>query len=1150
MTTHVTGVQPELEDRQKFDGEEGNVIESWIPGVGPVKEEIGDRADTDAWIYRPDKDGFVPRSAVDDKQFVKHKLTDFLAHAEKADGNELSQCLEDLQESLQKAYETEALMIKDIFTYKSSRTDGAITIYELDSLFHSMGIRNWDSATFYEAVRADENEILTIQDLKVLANFPSDRKNYMKKKIGGAVNAMFAARSLSKVGLQMRYEDKLVPMDAPRAETRPRGRFHFQPDDSSRIYFQTCVINGVAPRHEEFLVSANVPHVSLPGSDFEPMHVQAVVDSLSHRGVPLQSLDLKQCSMEVPATIKLFELFKTNRKIMCSDLTHLDLGSPCIRMNPSSAQLIGDLLANCLKGLRYFSLAEMPLPEYCWSDLAVGLQSCHSLRVINLADTNLGRRRQRSCIEVCEALARNYVQDLDVSGNFFMADGLVAMNEFLSAASCSLLRLNLSRNVVGLEDMPPIMSFCEELARATSLEHIAMAECDLSYEEDIILETVLLHNQCPIKSLDLRGNPHGDGGLRSIFRMMLRAESEVQFIDFSEFRDAVQHKHAALFHYPDPSGRYRLKLSHPQHRAVLVLLARRLLDAGRTIEESFMEVKLDGRLIQRSDVEKILFTDSQCFDPAIEQGWVNFKFVFKLETQEHFSSDKDHSQIDIALSNFFRQTKMVATLTRFAILIQGIKAVQQPERILLVSQAIAKDICLKPCQVKLLLKMCKKKFPKSVVVLEQVAQALLPAIPMIEQDSIRDMFDESSSMVRFLKQVGNLVFFNPRCPTNRYKLDMAKPSERSAMERLMIVDSWEKAKSAEMNLPDVGQYGHHHCLRNVILYPPDNPEVPISIHYHGTWMLPFEGTITCDYVSPFRMAPGIKTDQKMVDKLCKALKTPNICLGMKLRALRDIAHDIVVNPSQCLEICSLFAEKQDCEHYGDDTPESCSSSINSEVLEDLTTRKDDFRWNVECFVMLFNRTTDYLDLVCYHGLYNSVFFNEHDIDQIQERLGHANTFDAFTLGEIYKTNPTQIPPTHMMNIGSDEMKDEFGNDLVTCNLKKWDEWIVCKYITHLARFEPKENVLAVMHSDGMGGVAPDSFADGPLTRPPAPDASKTDKISPDWFPDPPHSGLFTCIYQNEHQRETSRNHKDRIRLGVKLFGWKVFNLFFLNEMAN
>jgi Ran GTPase-activating protein (RanGAP) involved in mRNA processing and transport len=207
-------------------------------------------------------------------------------------------------------------------------------------------------------------------------------------------------------------------------------------------------------------------------------------------------------------------------------------------------RILGESFHSKLAQLHSLKLRGVNVPSSSWPSLAEALRRLPKLEELVLADTQIGRETQRSALAAVDAfIGLPCLKNLDVSCNFFGLEGCRALAEYL-AFNKALGALDLSFNAGGFvpaqENVTkkkkkgdsdilynPLLLVCEGVAHARALEVLRLAQCQLGFDEDFVLEDACaeasIRHLNGLRELDLSGNPlQGPSGARCLMRLVVQ----------------------------------------------------------------------------------------------------------------------------------------------------------------------------------------------------------------------------------------------------------------------------------------------------------------------------------------------------------------------------------------------------------------------------------------------------------------------------------------------------------------------------------------------------------------------------------------------------------------------------------------------------
>lgn len=768
-------------------------------------------------------------------------------------------------------------------------------------------------------------------------------------------------------------------------------------------YMRSCVHEGVNPRLVKFLAEPssklNLENYMLQDGDLQVLIDALQAPKLAARNLANQYGDSIQASRDISNRPAIMDVNLTaNRGLSDDMLTYFFsvaiqgsrlTGGPCIGpvralclagctgLGKQTLEVLSALLHRGveLRQLEELDLSGVVIPPLQWPHLTESISLSRSLRILRLAQTECGKHSQSSCTHVAELIGNSQcrrLESIDISGNHFLHEGCMAVGHALRNAPDSMQELNLSFNAGFASDpdknvdlaaafhhiFNPIMHVLEVLGE-TTLTRASFASCQLSYEEDCILEDVVESSE--ITHLDVSDNPHGEQGLRCLVRLLVRgrdADSQLEYLALSTIRNQPLAPDTLKYDFVDPSATYRLVLKNPQHRSILRLLLKRS-------EENegwacFKDEVLDGKRVEQG-MQNLCWKrlDRGGDDWQVPEDGV-LKFSFQMPP---YYSPKD--DISVVFSKFERRQKVKVSFSSFARLLRLYNSLPDERSRQMILLAMSRDLVLKLSQV--------RHF--SLITKELVLFMIVTLLPTVEERaSRRVLFDlvescRGAGTAQMVKQVKDdcrsLLYFNALHPDGHYTLNLPNKVDRGTAQKCIVISNWVRTQSGFKQRLDLSEHGNHEVLRHTKLG-------SSKFVFDSTiWQLPDEGLLSFDIV-----LPRIPLDEKgaldilVVYELVHTLQESQCNYRDRLCALRLSAHLICLTPEGLRELIEAFpncSEAQKVPHK--------------------------FRPRAEAYVIFYNRTLYHARVVSPRLLYNKDVFRTEESKEIQERLGWIHTFD-------------------------------------------------------------------------------------------------------------------------------------------------------------
>lgn len=676
--------------------------------------------------------------------------------------------------------------------------------------------------------------------------------------------------------------------------------------------------------------------------------------------------------------VRLLRLVSSVSKMRQGNLKRLDL-SGAKGMHEAGIKVLAKELVGELREIQVLSMEGIAIPERVWPELEAGIGPLLQLEELCLANTQVGRESQRSAVSVAEMLlGLPMLRNLDISGNFFNFEGCKAL------ASClghhrKLAKLDMSHNAGGFVQISlgasrssaqsshppastsfprfnPISLVCESVAHAKSLKVLNLANCQLNYDEDFVLEVALAEkvekSGCGMVELDLSGNPcQGAMGARCLVRMVVMTPS-LHRLDVGEFREALPPAASIPYEFCDPSCHFQADLSHPQHRAVLRMILQRCKSSGESVAKvlEFPNKPLGEQLVK-------LWSQGESWP---EDGQIEFACTIGAVC---LSEANDIAKLINTISLKRKLKVSLWSFVRVAELFRNLKD-DEARRVLIA--AMASDLLLKLSHVR-----CLSEIYATLRI--ELIERLLPAVHPLDRmggfDTFMNARGEGALPLHINhKSTLELLLFNAYCPNAHYHLHMNCPSHRRILEQLLVVNEWERALCKANGHCDLSQHGDHEALRNVLLN-----AVPV-IWNSDEAAIPSRGELMFDYCSPFHPAyEKTPVQDAVLDLLIASVVEATVEPWPKLEALRTCLHNVVLAPEQCGRLIEVF-------------PDSQSTFASTGSMVSL---------RVDAFVALYARCHDIGGLLSSerHGLYGLQLLSREEVLNVRSRLGRLRTWD-------------------------------------------------------------------------------------------------------------------------------------------------------------
>eukprot|EP00746_Dinoflagellata_sp_MGD_P121423 gnl/MRDRNA2_/MRDRNA2_56604_c0_seq1.p1 gnl/MRDRNA2_/MRDRNA2_56604_c0~~gnl/MRDRNA2_/MRDRNA2_56604_c0_seq1.p1 ORF type:complete len:1993 (-),score=321.99 gnl/MRDRNA2_/MRDRNA2_56604_c0_seq1:67-6045(-) len=747
-----------------------------------------------------------------------------------------------------------------------------------------------------------------------------------------------------------------------------------------------------------------------------------------------------------------------------------------------------------------------------WIELGSALTACSSLTTLSLADTGLGSSSQVECVVIAEALQSfPKLVKLDVSSNYLRLQGCQAFGEAIrkhqglqellvagnaggfAASSCDnpssfLKKSALEGGGESKGSYPPLLILCEALAHNDSITLVDLTSCQLRYSAAFVLEGSLLAHP-RIQTLVVQDNPFGPEGLECILRLVTQSKS-LEFCDVTELRQGQVMGGRESFYARNPGANYKLDLSHPYDRAVLLRLLVWCWQHDTHPNDQIESLSWDGPKIanfRKSEPTSLVTPISQ--GEKSDNGHLMPRYQIPTEGHVHLTflaalplESPVDGRVVVARDERLRRVKV--TLKRFVTLavLWNMLSTTAEQQLMLIT-AIRNTVLLKKSQLK---HFARHTFPE---LLPRLVKDIIPCLPNLELSSVLDLVPKKNQQRMVLKEIQKWIYFNPSNPTGRYILDLTRTTDYTMAEHCLLINSWHRFIAEKtLELPDLSQHGDGENLRNCAMN-----KTSFQFKSHGFQLprFPCETTFRFDYVSPLR--PDIRDlciPEEFLEHLCQVLETPGARIYDKAMVLGSHGHKLALEPQQLRELLEIFPGT---------THELGTFDSLQAAVEELDTPR------VEVFVLLFTCVADRALLCSPEVLYNPELFQPAAVRRLWDRLGRLRTFDLRNVCQYVTSN--------------------LGN-VFDLSLFKYEDHMIAQIVLRLGCREDGENLIRCWYSEVNYLSA--KALDGTVVE--------FDFLIPaTWLKDMPRVGQLRFTYQSEKVEFIDMDARDG--LGEKSLGW-------------
>jgi len=601
--------------------------------------------------------------------------------------------------------------------------------------------------------------------------------------------------------------------------------------------------------------------------------------------------------------------------LLVRKLSLLDLSGT--QLSHEAVVAVSSALRLCTLMITVLRLNEVPIPTEAFGPLADAILTNRKVQELSISDTQCGRASQESCR--CVASLVMVLESLDVSHNFFRADGLRELAHMVVAPKCVLEFLNLSGNVWVMGDragavsgrnssenatsqrheqqLQPMLELCEAFGRNRSLTSLDLSNCQLSRFAATCLEDAFVNGCCKMRQIDISENPLGEAGFRSIMRLGVFPNSSFKKIRVSATRSEFTAEPSVTYNPGDFVEDYRgpkaLDLTRPYHRAILRLLLRRAKDLHVKLEEGLRGFTLDGK------------PASPAFGPGGIPNCGVVEFDLMLDV-----IDSSIDSASEAMKWWQYRRKIKVEFQRFPTIMRIWQQLRTDDERHLFIKASAKDCIFKLTQVKFFAREIANHSPHLV---PQTISLFSQSLENADRQAINAVLqsypsrDPKSHFLRVYDKV-EMLLVNVDNMSGRHRMDLADPAGFALCERLIIVDLWEARVAVTRGLLDCSEAGGHHGIRNFFF---DSKR----LFFSADWQLPGDGfsgdgLFHCDYATPLMdtkagvRVRGRKPPEVLPDLTFSSIislirrEGTDVSVASRIMALKNIAHRFFVSTSQ------------------------------------------------------------------------------------------------------------------------------------------------------------------------------------------------------------------------------------------------------------
>jgi len=567
--------------------------------------------------------------------------------------------------------------------------------------------------------------------------------------------------------------------------------------------------------------------------------------------------------------------------------------------------LFEDIAVRCPQ-LTTLDLSGSRFPQSWYASLTRSIEFFIRLHTLNISSVGLGVTGESTSIQLFRALTTllnegGMLHTLDISDNMVKEEGFKVLRELVTIDS-QLREFYICDISTGVYFPNGVQYFLEGI-RDTRLEGLYISNSNLTSSDVFILETAMFFHTGDLKIIDVSNNQLGVTGLESILR--LAAEDEVlEVIRVDQFHDS--NNDDIPYKPNDPSGPYCLKLENPFDRAKFARLLLQCEKWKMNPQEVFQQLKFNKRsfdiekLYSKHNV-KIKKNNARKRDVYYDFDYPKGELIFVFTGQIPLTGK---SNMD-ALIGWQKARRCSVTLKRFVILVKIWRRLNGDREKCMLLEAISRSLLMKITHLKFFLGETPNHLQTFAIT------TLYPALEFLDRIAAMDLMcakkpnganiKEAADFRRKNRSVSQM---NPDNPTGHYVFDMQLSTDYSCLEKLCVINQFQKSISMQTNRPDTSRHGNYENVRNMVC---DREEIKCEL---SQWSLPPLGadiSVTLDYVNPLRPAKSKKiTNPRIFRRILEVVNSAEVELEEKCYAVNSIAHHLVLSMDQVYKFFYLL----------------------------------------------------------------------------------------------------------------------------------------------------------------------------------------------------------------------------------------------------
>lgn len=562
-------------------------------------------------------------------------------------------------------------------------------------------------------------------------------------------------------------------------------------------------------------------------------------------------------------------------------------------------------LVSSAKNLRELDLSGVQIGMRAQSRLCEAVGDHPHLLSTGLSRVGLGGHcLTKVCLHALLGSGTN--KKLNLSWNVFNKQEFQLIGDYVAEnLVLEHLLLDHCAGYIAREDTP-ISHMVEKLAFNHSLRSLSINTNRIDSRAALVIEDSL-EGHPSLRRLYLRNNPLGIMGLRSILRLLCRAESHLSRLDIEGCHggksgdEVVFNKGAQqAFSFTNPGGKYILDLSIPYDRSLCRMLYETAERFSLKHSQAFVNISYSNPPYQHP------IRDSIGQYKVRREGVLTFTFNVESAIAAKWGeiADDDFVAFLNAHLDLMRFTphriKMRPLLANW----KAISGMPMEQETFL--SALASDFNMVVPYLEYMVKACP----------EASTQILFRLIPSLKRTGANmylatSLFLNMEDLLVTLRDMEAYMLFNPQNPTGHYKLSLENSTDFAVAQQLLLLDRWECVVNRRNRRVDVSQRGNQSQLRNECH---QGRSLHLSVNTLNEWVIPEFGEFECDYVTSYHPKKGSKPlSDALWESLMMVMYDSPCSPQNRLKVLKSISHQFFLSALHIRQMVGFFRQDLDRE---------------------------------------------------------------------------------------------------------------------------------------------------------------------------------------------------------------------------------------------